>query len=84
MVPSFVSGVKALGGLSFLDTFNVLSHVVLGTMAESLAIVIIVPWLFKRPSRMVCAKMKKLMWLTLIIWVISVISGTLIHILVVL
>jgi hypothetical protein len=33
MVPSFVSGVEALGGLSFLDAFNVLSHVVLGTMA---------------------------------------------------
>jgi hypothetical protein len=81
MVPSFAKGLGELGGLSFLDSFNVWSHVVLGTIAEALAIIIIVPWLYKHSSTMTCAKLKKWMWLTLIIWVISVLSGALIHIL---
>jgi hypothetical protein len=80
MVPVFAQGLGELGGLSFLDSINVWSHVVLGTAAEVLAIIIIVPWLYKHPSMMACAKLKKWMLPTLIIWIISLINGTLIHI----
>jgi hypothetical protein len=81
MVPSFSNGFGELGGLSVLDFFTVWSHAVLGTVAEVLAIILIVPWLYKRPSKMVCARMKKWMMPTFIIWVITIVNGTLIHIL---
>jgi hypothetical protein len=81
MVPSFSQGLGELSEIPFLNSFTVWSHVVLGIVAEVLAIIIIVPWLYKRPSMMTCSKMKKWMWPTFIIWVISIINGTLIHIL---
>ena len=81
MVPTFTGGLGELGGLSTLDSVTVWSHIVLGTAAEVLAITIIIPWLYKHPSRMACAKMKKWMWPTFVIWVIAIVNGTLIHIL---
>jgi hypothetical protein len=81
MIPSFTKGVGEIAGLSLIDSFNILSHVILGTAAEILAIIIIVPWLYKQPSKMACAKLKKWMWPTFIIWTISIINGTLIHVL---
>ncbi len=81
MVPSFLSGLGSLGGLSILDSANVWSHVVLGTIAEVLGFIIIVPWLYKRPSKNGCGKMMKWMMPTLIIWIIVVATGTLIHVL---
>jgi hypothetical protein len=81
MVPSLSQGLGELGELSILDSFNVWSHVVLGTVAEVLALIVIVPWLFKHPSSMSCAKLKKWMLPSFIIWIISIINGTLIHIL---
>jgi hypothetical protein len=81
MVPSFLRGLGNLGGLSILDSANVWSHVVLGTIAEVLGFIIIVPWLYKRPSKMGCGKMMKWMMPTLIIWIIVVATGTLIHVL---
>ena len=80
MVPTFTSGLGELSGLSFLDSITVWSHIVLGTAAEVLAIGIIVPWLYKRPSRITCAKMKKWMMPTFVIWVIAIVNGTLIHV----
>ena len=81
MVPSFNEGFGELGELSILDSFNVWSHAVLGTTAEILGIILIVYWLAKKPSTMGCAKLKKWMLPTLVIWVISLVNGTLIHIL---
>jgi len=81
MVPSFSNGFGELGGLSVLDSFTVWSHAVLGTAAEVLALIIIAPWLYKRPSRMACARMKKWMLPTFIIWIIAIVNGTLIHVL---
>jgi hypothetical protein len=80
MVPTFTGGFGELGGLSILDSITVWSHAVLGTAAEVLAIVIIAPWLYKHPSRMACARMKKWMLPTFIIWVIAIVNGTLIHV----
>lgn len=81
MVPSFLRGLGNLGGLSILDSANVWSHVILGTVAEVLGFIIIVPWLYKRPSKMGCGKIMKWMMPTLIIWIIVVATGTLIHVL---
>ena len=81
MVPSFAKGFGELGEISILDSFNVWSHAVLGTTAEVLGIILIVSWLAKKPSTMGCAKLKKWMLPTFVIWVISLVNGTLIHIL---
>ena len=50
MIPTFLNGLGELGGLSLLDSVNVWSHIVLGTVAEVIGFIIIVPWLYKRPS----------------------------------
>ncbi len=81
MIPTFTGGLGELGGLSVVNSITVWSHIVLGTAAEVLAIVIIVPWLYRRPSSMACAKMRRLMMPLFIIWVIAIVNGALIHIL---
>lgn len=81
MVPSFSKGFGELGGLSVVDSFTVWSHAVLGTAAEVLAIIIIAPWLYRHPSTMACARMKKWMLPTFIIWIIAIVNGTIIHVL---
>jgi len=81
MVPNFADGLSDIGNLSVLPAFDVWSHVVLGTVAEVLGIVIIAFWFSKPPSIMRCAKMRKWMLPTFIVWMISLINGTLIHIL---
>jgi hypothetical protein len=81
MVPNFANGLSELGSLSILSAIDVWSHVVLGTAAEVLGIIIIAFWLSKPPNMMRCAKMRKWMMPTFVIWMISLINGTLIHVL---
>jgi ABC-type dipeptide/oligopeptide/nickel transport system permease component len=44
MIPAFGSELGELGELSFLNTFTVWSHVILGTVAEILGFIIVVYW----------------------------------------
>lgn len=81
MVPSFINGLSEVGSLSVLSAFDVWSHAVLGTVAEVLGLIMIVFWFSKPLAEMRCAKMKKWMMPTFIIWMISLINGVLIHIL---
>jgi len=81
MVPSFTNGLGEIGGLSFLDAFNVISHVVLGVTAEVLGVFLVAVWLRKGPSAMACSRWGKWMVPTFIIWVVSIVGGTLIHVL---
>jgi hypothetical protein len=81
MIPAFSSGLGELGELSFLNSFNVWSHVILGTIAEILGFIVVVFWISKTPSKMACGRMKAMMLPLFIIWTISLINGTLIHIL---
>jgi hypothetical protein len=81
MVPSFVNGFNGLAGQSIEDLLNVWSHVVLGTVAEALGVLLIVAWLHRPPSTLACSRWKKWMMPTFVIWVISLVGGTLIHIL---
>lgn len=81
MAPSFIGGFEEIGELSAVSSFIVWSHAVLGTVAEVLGVMLIIAWLSKPPSRMNCAKMKRWMTPTLIIWAISIINGAVVHIL---
>ncbi len=80
MIPTFLGGVNEFDGLSFSASITVWSHVVLGTAAEVLGIILVTAWLRKGPSKMTCALWKKWMMPTFIIWVISIVNGALIHI----
>ena len=81
MISPFSSGFAELGELSLLDSFNVWSHVILGTAAEVLGFVVVGFWVSRSPSKMACEKMKALMLPLFIVWTISLVSGTLIHVL---
>ncbi len=81
MIPTFTGGLGELGELSLFNSFTVWSHIVLGTAAEVLGVIIIAFWLGKGPKKMACWKFKKWMLPTFVIWVISIVNGTLIHIL---
>jgi len=70
MIPSLVDGVDEFATLSIAASVTVWSHVVLGTLAWILGIVIIGFWLGKGPSKMTCATWKKWMMPTFVIWVI--------------
>ncbi len=81
MLPTFSNGFGDIGGLSLFDSVTVWSHAILGTLAEVAGIVIIGFWFSKPLKNMACFKTKKLMLPVFIIWIISIINGTLIHIL---
>ncbi len=81
MVPSFTGNFGEIGELSAIALFTVWSHAVLGTTAEVLGIILVGVWLSKPLSKMNCAKMKRWMAPTFIIWAVSIVNGALVHIL---
>lgn len=81
MIPVFMGGFGEFATLSLFYSVTVWSHVVLGTTAEALGIIIVALWLRYGPSQLFCGKWKKWMMPTFIIWVISIVNGALIHIL---
>jgi hypothetical protein len=81
MIPVFNNGIGELGGLSFLAALTVWSHVILGTVAEILGIIVIGFWVSKPLSNMACLRMKNVMLPLFIMWTLSIINGAIIHIL---
>jgi len=81
MVPSFASGLDELSGVSAFDSVTVWSHIVLGTTAEVLGIIIVALWLAKGPKKLGCYRYRRWMAPLFVIWVISIVNGALIHIL---
>jgi hypothetical protein len=80
MIPTFNRGLGELAGLSFLYSLTVWSHVILGTTAEILGIVVVGFWVSKPLSNMACARTKKIMLPLFIIWTVAIINGALVHI----
>jgi hypothetical protein len=81
MIPSFNNGLGELGGLTFPYALTVWSHVILGTAAEILGIIVVGFWVSKPLSNMACARTKKVMLPLFIIWSLAIINGALVHIL---
>jgi hypothetical protein len=80
MVPAFVVGVGGLGGTGLVDELTVWVHVVLGSVAEVLGVVLVAAWLRRGPAAMACAEWWRWMWPTFIIWVVSLVGGAVIHV----
>ncbi|MGE5638440.1 MAG: hypothetical protein ACM3WQ_07020 [Chloroflexota bacterium] len=81
MVPTLLYGLPDIASLPVLSAIDVWSHVILGIFAEVLGIIIVVFWFSKPLTLMNCAKMKKWMLPLFIVWMISLVNGSLIHIL---
>lgn len=81
MIPSFTSGLGELSSLTLFNAVTVWSHIVLGTVAEVLGIIIIGGWLGRGPKKITCYMLRRWMMPTFVIWVISIVNGALIHIL---
>ena len=81
MVPTFTSGLSELGGLSLFDSVTVWSHIVLGTVAEALGIILVAVWWRGGPAKLGCARWRTWMTPIFVIWVISIINGAILHIL---
>ncbi len=81
MVPSFTEGLPDIGDLSLLNSVTVWSHIVLGSAAEVLGIIVIAYWAAKGPSKLACGRLRRWMIPIFIIWVISIVNGALIHVL---
>jgi hypothetical protein len=81
MIPSFTKNFDAILSLSPLSAVDTWLHLGLGIVAEVAGFVYVVMWLAFSPSTMRCIRFRKYMMPTFIIWIISVISGALIHLL---
>jgi hypothetical protein len=81
MIPAFAEGIVEISNLPLLSTINVLSHAILGTIAEVLGFVIVGLWVSKPLKNMACLKAKRIMLPLFVIWTISLINGAIIHIL---
>jgi len=79
MIPSLGGGFGGFVELS--SAFIFWSHAILGTVALVLGFMVVGFWISKPLSNMACTRMKKLMAPLVIIWAISLIMGTLVHIL---
>jgi hypothetical protein len=81
MAPSLVAEFGELSELNVLDALNVWLHVVLGTVAEVLGVLLVVSWLRKPRSSMACARWKRWMLPTFVIWAIALVGGAAVHLL---
>lgn len=80
MIPTFGTGLGELGGLSFLYSLTVWSHVILGIAAEVLGILVVGFWVSKPLPQMACVRMKKIMLPLFIVWTLAIVNGALVHI----
>jgi uncharacterized membrane protein YozB (DUF420 family) len=81
MVPSFVGNFDAIVALPPLFFFNHLLHIALGLSAFISGYTYVALWILFVSSQMRCARAKKYMMPTFIVWIIAVISGALIYML---
>jgi hypothetical protein len=80
MIPSFNANFEAVSNLPILESIDIWSHAILGTIAEISGVILVGFWMFRSPSKMACAKRKKWMMPIFVIWTISLVNGALIHI----
>lgn len=75
MIPSALTDFASLATLSIPGQILALSHAILASITEVLAIAVIGIWLLKSPSKMACLRYRKLMLPLFIIWALSIVTG---------
>ncbi len=81
MIPSFSEGLLDIASEDLFTATMVWSHVILGTAAEVIGIILVASWLSRDPTKLTCYRWKKWMTPLLTIWIISIINGAIIHVL---
>ena len=81
MVPALIEHFGEIVTMQPTFAFNIWLHVVLGSAAFISGLVYAALWLTFYSSGMRCARAKKYMMPTLIIWIIAIINGALIFLL---
>jgi len=78
MVPALIKHFEDVVTMQPIFAFNIWLHVVLGSASSISGLAYVALWLTFYSSEMRCARAKKYMMPTLIIWIIAVINGALI------
>ena len=81
MIPAFLEDFDEVVSLSPLNALTTWSHVGLGILAEVAGAWFIVLWLAFSVSNMRCVTAKKYMMPIFVIWLITIVTGALIHLL---
>ena len=81
MVPSFIQNFSAITALPIGFAINTWLHIASGASAFISGLVYIALWLAYYNSGLRCAKAKKYMTPTLIVWIIAIVSGAAIFLL---
>ena len=81
MVPPLIDDFDKIVSLPAMFSMNTLLHAALGSFAFVSGFVYVAQWLVFWSSGMRCARAKKYMMPTFIVWIIAVISGALIYLL---
>ena len=81
MIPSFTNNINAILALSPAYSMDTWLHVGLGVFSEASGFAYVALWLIYSRSRMRCAQAKRYMMPTFIVWIIAIVSGSLIHML---
>lgn len=81
MIPSLRSNLSGIASFSLIESIVVWSHMILGILAEVLAVSLVASWLLGVPSKMTCYRTKAWMTPVFIIWALSIVNGALLHIL---
>ena len=80
MIPVFSNNLVSIGNLSFVQSAFFWLHVVLGTVAIMLGLIIIFSWVTHPLGELGCSKMWRLMIPTFVIWAFVLVLGLAIHI----
>ena len=81
MIPTFAEGIVDITDLPLLTIINVLSHAILGSIAEVPGFVVVGLWFSEPLKNMACLNARRIMLSLFIIWITSLIHGAIIHIL---
>ncbi len=81
MVPAFIEGYDEIVALSAWYAADTWLHVGLGVVAEVAGFFLVGLWLVYSVSKMRCVTAKKYMTPVTIVWIIAIITGSLIHLL---
>jgi hypothetical protein len=81
MLPSFATNTAAMTDFSIVELGIVWFHIVLGVVAEVLAVGLVAFWIVKSPSKMTCYRTKAWMTPVFIIWTVSLVTGAFVHLL---
>lgn len=75
MAPSFLAMEKGLFEFWYIHSFATISHAILGSTAEILGIYLVGNWVFHHQDAKACFKKRKIMIVTISLWLLNLAIG---------